>query len=113
MSVFLVSNFRIPEFRPRRRAALNHVIDLQLAFAREFAASQNDQTFDARLSLGLVRSLISSTRFDIRRTFAEEMLRRGLYLLERLGKVKDGRYADFQLPRDVLIYTPERTVAST
>ncbi len=112
MSVFLVSNFRIPEFRPRRRAALNRVIDLQLAFARSFAKEQNDATFDARLALGLVRSLVSSTRFDIRRTFAEEMLRRGMYLLESLSNVKDGDYASFHPPRDVLIYTPERQTAS-
>jgi hypothetical protein len=104
MSVFLVSNFRIPEFRPRRRAQINRVIEMQLAFARRFAAEQNDETFEARLALGLVRSFISSTRFDIRRSFAEEMLRRGLYLLERLTDVgKDVR--SFHLPSDVLIYT--------
>jgi hypothetical protein len=40
------------------------------------------------------------------------MLRRGLYLLERLGKVRDGGYASFRIPRDVLIYTPEPEVVS-
>jgi phosphate uptake regulator len=104
MSVFLVSNFRIPEFRPRRRAQINRVIEMQLAFARRFAAEQSDATFEARLALGLVRSLISSTRFDIRRSFAEEMLRRGVYLLERL--VGAGTSLEtFRLPSGVLIYT--------
>jgi phosphate uptake regulator len=104
MSVFLVSNFRIPEFRPRRRAQINRVIEMQLAFARRFAAEQSDETFEARLGVGLARSFISSTRFDIRRSFAEEMLRRGVYLLERIdGAGKELRR--FRLPSDVLFYT--------
>jgi len=105
VSVFLVSNFRIPEFRPRRRAQINKVIEMQLAFARAFAVDQHDRTFEARLALGLVRSLVSSTRFDIRRSFAEEMLRRGMYLLERLVDFDRARLAAFRLPSDVLLYT--------
>jgi phosphate uptake regulator/aminoglycoside phosphotransferase (APT) family kinase protein len=105
VSVFLVSNFRIPEFRPRRRAQINRVIELQLDFARRFAKDHGDATFEARLALGLVRSFVSSTRFDIRRTFAEEMLRRGLYLLELLGRCEDTTLQSFRLPKDVLIYT--------
>ena len=104
MSVFLVSNFRIPEFRPRRRAQINRVIEMQLAFARRFAAEQADTTFEARLAMGLMRSLISSTRFDVRRSFAEEMLRRGVYLLERIVGVSKS-FETFRLPPDVLIYT--------
>jgi hypothetical protein len=105
VSVFLISNFRIPEFRPRRRAQINRVIEMQLEFARNFAANQGDGTFEARLALGLVRSFVSSARFDIRRSFAEEMLRRGLYLLERLASVGTGGYDSFQLPSGVLLYT--------
>lgn len=105
ISVFLVSNFRLPEFRPRRRAALNRVIELQLAFARDFAKSQGDTQFEARLALGLVRSFVSSTRFDIRRAFAEEMMRRAQYLLESLGNVSGSDYSSFRTPGDVLIYT--------
>ena len=105
LSVFLVSNFRIPEFRPRRRAQINKVIELQLEWARGFARAQGDKTFEARLALGLVRSFITSTRFDIRRSFAEEMLMRGLYLLERLGGVKDRSFESFRFPDDLLIYT--------
>ena len=105
VSVFLVSNFRIPEFRPRLRAQINRVIELQLAFTRSFAADQEDATFEARLALGLARSFVSSTRFDIRRSFAEEMLRRGLYLLEHLTEFDATSFATFRLPQDVLIYT--------
>lgn len=105
VSVFLVSNFRIPEFRPRRRAQINRVIEMQLEFARGFAESQGDRTFQARLALGLVRSFVSSARFDIRRSFAEEMMRRGSYLLERLSGVERGAYESFRLPSDVLLYT--------
>ena len=87
------------------------MINLQLDFAREFAREQGDETFEARLALGLVRSFISSTRFDIRRTFAEEMLRRATYLLESLAGVEDGDYASFRPPRDVLIYSPDRVAS--
>ncbi|MEQ8329855.1 MAG: PhoU domain-containing protein [Longimicrobiales bacterium] len=102
VSVFLVSNFRVPVFRPRRRAPLNGVIDQVLAFARGFAEEEGDDTFEARLAAGLVRSFVSSTRFEIRRSFAEEMLRRAVYLLERLDDASDP--SGFVLPRDVLIY---------
>jgi aminoglycoside phosphotransferase (APT) family kinase protein len=103
VSVFLVSNFRVPVFRPRRRAPLNRVIELLLAFARDFAQAEEDATFEARLALGLVRSFVSSTRFEIRRSFAEEMLRRAVYLLERLDGPRE-ELARFRLPRDVLFY---------
>jgi hypothetical protein len=103
VSVFLVSNFRVPVFRPRRRAPLNRVIELLLAFARDFARAEEDATFEARLALGLVRSFVSSTRFEIRRSFAEEMLRRAVYLLERLDGT-GAELARFRLPRDVLFY---------
>jgi hypothetical protein len=78
---------------------------MQLEFARAFAADQQDATLEARLALGLVRSLVSSTRFDIRRSFAEEMLRRGMYLLERLVDFDRARLDAFRLPSDVLLYT--------
>jgi aminoglycoside phosphotransferase (APT) family kinase protein len=104
VSVFLVSNFRIPEFRTRRRAQINRVIELQIEFARAFAHQHGDASFEARLALGLVRSLITSTRFDIRRAFAEEMLRRGVYLLERLSG-HHGGLDTFELPAGVLTYS--------
>jgi len=105
LSVFLVSNFRVPEFRPRRRAALNRVIEVQLDFGERFANRQDDRTYQARLALGLIRSLVTSTRFDLRRTFAEELLPRGRYLLERLSTIRNGDFSTFELPRDILFYT--------
>ena len=106
VSVHLVSNFRVPVFRPRRRTTLNRVIEAMLDFSRGFAADHGDTTFEARLALGLVRSFITSTRFEIRRAFAEEMLRRALYLLERLESHAEAHreMSAFRLPRDVLIY---------
>jgi len=104
VSVHLVSGFRVPVFRPRRRAPLNRVIELTVDFARDFARAQGDDTFEARLAMGLVRSFVTSTRFEIRRAFAEEMLRRAMYLLERLESHPAGAMASFKLPRDVLIY---------
>jgi phosphate uptake regulator/aminoglycoside phosphotransferase (APT) family kinase protein len=104
VSVHLVSAFRVPVFRPRRRAPLNRVIERMLDFARDFARVHGDATFEARLAMGLVRSFVSSTRFEIRRPFADEMLRRALYLLERLEVQGQDALADFRIPRDVLLY---------
>lgn len=104
VSVHLVSCFRVPVFRPQRRAPLNRVIALTLAFARSFAGDHGDNTFEARLALGLARSFVTSTRFEIRRAFAEEMVRRAMYLLERLEGRGDAELATFRLPQDFLLY---------
>jgi len=103
VSVFMVSNFRLPVFDKPRRQVLNAVIMEFYHFAAAFAAAQGDVTFDLRLALGLGRSLITSTRFELSQRFAKLMLNRGVYLLERVaGHIGDP--AAFQLPLAALCY---------
>jgi phosphate uptake regulator/aminoglycoside phosphotransferase (APT) family kinase protein len=102
IAVFLVSNFRLPFFEARIRSRLGRVMDSFYDFARDFAREHGDETFDARLTLGLVRSFATSTRFEVDRVFAEHMLLRATYLLERLERHKGKPWMDFALPREAL-----------
>ncbi|HIL98715.1 MAG: PhoU domain-containing protein [bacterium] len=89
VSVFLVSNFRIPIFSTDIRQRLNdanvHLYDAALRFARK----NNDETFEARLALGLFRSLITSTRFLFDKKFSAEMFQRATMILRELLTYKD------------------------
>lgn len=105
VSVFLVSNFRLPLFGQESRERIDHVISEFLAFARGFAARHGDTTFEARLCLGLARSFITSTRFELNKRFARDMFRRGVYLLKKiLAHADDRPLEEFRLPDDVLTY---------
>ena len=97
ISVFMISNFRLPVFDLPRRRLLGAVILQAYDFARTFAAAQGDVTFDLRLALGLARSLITSTRFELSQRFSRLMFQRGLYLLSRIA-AHVGDPADFRLP---------------
>jgi phosphate uptake regulator/aminoglycoside phosphotransferase len=103
-SVFLVSNFRMPVQRSVLRNHINRVILDFLQFVQTYAAKQGDGTFDARLGLGLMRSFITSTRFELNAEFAKEMFLRGCYLLDKINDHGGRPWEDFQLPRDVLLY---------
>jgi len=109
VSVFIVSNYRIKIFdlAPRRR--LDQVSREFFRFAREFGEVNGDTCFDARLALGLARSLLTSTRFDMDPRFSSAMMLRSRYLLERLldhqTLVLAGQSAwrDFRLDESVLV----------
>lgn len=106
VSVFLISNFRLPVLDSQLRARLDRVILDFLAFARAFAAENGDASFEARLALGLVRSFITSSRFEFNQRFAREMFMRGVYLMRKLlGYQQQGQpWREFILPENVLIY---------
>lgn len=97
VSVYMVSNCRLPVFDKTRRLVLDAVILEFYRFAAAFAAAQDDTTFDIRLALGLGRSLITSTRFELSERFAKWMFHRGVYLLERVA-AHGGDPAEFRLP---------------
>ncbi len=104
ISVFLISNFRLPIFEaPLRRNLHRAAVDM-LVFAREYATKAGDDTMEARLALGLARSFISSTRFELNRRFVKAMYIRGVYLLERLLKHRGQPWTAFRLPENVLTY---------
>ncbi|EKO40183.1 MAG: phosphate uptake regulator [Solidesulfovibrio magneticus str. Maddingley MBC34] len=103
VSVYMVSNFRLPIFDKARRGVLSAVILEMRRFAAAFAARHGDTTFDIRLALGLGRSLITSTRFELSERFARLMFHRGVFLLQRVA-AHTGDPADFSLPTDALCY---------
>ncbi|WP_027184518.1 PhoU domain-containing protein [Desulfovibrio inopinatus] len=103
ISVYLVSNFRLPLTDRAMRLRLSSVIETFLNFARRFAQEHGDSTFEARLALGLIRSFITSTRFEFNRKFARNMFLRGVYLMEKMLE-HTGPMHEFVLPKDVLVY---------
>jgi phosphate uptake regulator len=103
ISVFMVSNFRLPVFDSRVRRRINHTICSFYIFAAQVAKEAGDKTFNIRLALGLARSLITSTRFVLDKSIAGDMLLRSRYLLEAAVSAKPGHYARFKLPEDAII----------
>ncbi len=104
VSVFLISNFRLPVFDNQLRSRLNWCARRMFRFARRYGMDNGDTCFDARLSLGLARSFVSSVRFELNPKFARQMYMRGVYLLERLLAHADKPWEDYVLPENVLVY---------
>jgi hypothetical protein len=105
ISVLLVSSFRLPVFERRVRKRLNSVIEHFLNFVTSFAKEREDESFELRLTLGLIRSFATSVRFELNRDFADTMSQRAFYLMKRLDKIiSQGRIEEFRLPWDVLIF---------
>lgn len=104
VSVFLVSNFRLPVFENTVRNNINDFIYDFYHFAKAYAKKNYDESFHVRLSLGLARSFITSTRFTTNKEFAKEMFNRGIYLLERICTHKITANNKFVFNEDVLYY---------
>lgn len=103
-SVFLISLFRLPVFDKAIRKRLDYAALEFFDYTREFAREKNDETFEARLALGLGRSFFTSTRFELNRHFAKKMYLTSVYLLERLVQHNGRAWGDFELPRGVFTY---------
>ena len=103
VSVFMISNFRLPIFDASRRKILNQIIRVFFEFAGQYARDNSDATFEARLCLGLARSFITSTRFELSERFAKLMYLRGTYLLEKFCSY-DGAPEAFKLPLAAALY---------
>ena len=104
VSVFMVSNFRLPIVdRPVRRR-LSAVILAVFRFVQKFAKDAGDPTFEARLTLGMIRSFTTSTRFVLDEAFAQAMYLRARYLLERLLAHEGDDWSTFVMPTNVLRY---------
>ncbi|GAB6036070.1 hypothetical protein JCM15519_06290 [Fundidesulfovibrio butyratiphilus] len=106
VSVFLVSIFRLPVQDPDSRERFDRVTADFLNFFRQFAAKNDDDTFEARNCLGLIRSFVTSSRFEFNRAFAKDMFLRGVYLMDKFlahGEAGPG-WDTFTLPEDVLRY---------
>ncbi|WP_028574576.1 phosphate signaling complex PhoU family protein [Desulfonatronovibrio hydrogenovorans] len=105
ISVFLVSNFRQPNFDSQFRNNINKLNENMFKFALEFAQENDDHLFKARLALGLIRSFFTSTRFELNREFAGSMYQRAVYLAEKLIAHHGSPWEEFDFPPDVFRYT--------
>jgi len=102
VSVFIVSNFRVPPPSLEAKGRLDWIIQRFLGFVRDFGDRHDDETVDARLTLGLIRSLVSSTRFELEREFATAMLNRAVFLLEKLAAHHGRPWSQFKFPQQAL-----------
>lgn len=102
VSVHLVSYFRVPVFgQPARGRIFENILKFQ-SFASEFARLHQDVTMEARLTLGLARSLITSTRFELRRTLATVMFSKAYAMLDSVLEHAGKDWKDFTTPLTVL-----------
>lgn len=101
VSVFLISNIRLNPVPEAKKPVCTQVAGTFYRFAKKFGQEHGDETFDFRLALGLVRSMITSTRFEFDYRFAASLFGRGVYLLEKLCAHKGGP-KEFILPEDAL-----------
>lgn len=99
VSVFLVSNYRLQIFESPIRRRINEVMQWVLDFTRAQAERWEDRDVEVRLAIGMVRSLITSTRFILDEGFAKELYLRAEYLIDRLINCDD--LSSFQLPQEV------------
>jgi len=104
VSVFLVSNFRLPAFDPESRRRIDQTIAGFYGFVKSFAEAHGDTSFDIRLGLGVARSLYTSTRFELNRSFAHAMYNRCLFLMERLTEQPPEELERFSFPLEILNY---------
>jgi phosphate uptake regulator/aminoglycoside phosphotransferase (APT) family kinase protein len=105
VSVFLVSQFRLRCLEAALRRRIGTLTLRFHDFARAYARSIGDISFDERLALGVARSLATSTRFVLDRKLARSMFLRARYILERLSERCPGGSGslDRQLTREVLV----------
>lgn len=98
VSVFLVSNMRLSVDGEETRARIHRVNERMFRFACDFAQRHGDGTFQMRMTAGLIRSLITSVRFDMRKPSAKKLFLLGVYLLEKITR-HTGHREDFLLPQ--------------
>jgi len=103
-SVFLISNFRLPVFETTIRDRINRVIDHYFQFFSSFAQKHGDDAFEARMTLALVRSFYTSSRFELNYAFARDMYLRAQFLMEKLAARGDASWETYRMPRRILFY---------
>lgn len=103
ISVFMISNFRLPVFDAKTRRRINKSISTFYLFSSDEAKRAKDKTFNIRLALGLARSLVTSTRFVLDKDIARDMQLRSRYLMEAVVRAKPQHYTRFKIPEGVII----------
>jgi len=103
VSVFLVSNLRVPLFSPEVRQRLNLANQRMYECAAGYAGRQKDKMFHARLALGLFRSLITSTRFVFDKQFSAELMDRAKLIVDDL-KAYENKLNRFKVNPEYILY---------
>ena len=97
ISVFMVSNYRLQILdAPLRQRILENTLSFY-DVTRNYAQKVNDTTFNIRLALGLARSFMTSTRFILDKTLAENMFLRSRYLLEKVLETSPNHLDSFSI----------------
>lgn len=91
VSVFMVSNYRLQvldsQLKKRILALTRHFYQ----FVAQFAAENQDSSFELRLALALARSFATSTRFILDKTLAQAMFMRARYLIEQVLSIMESK----------------------
>ena len=100
ISVFMVSNYRLQVIEsPVRRRIVATMGQIQ-QLGKKYAEMHADSTYEARLALGLARSLITSSRFVFDNRFAKNLVLRAEFLLRRLLSHPVDSLHAFRIPRE-------------
>lgn len=98
----MVSIYRLRILDTDQRSDLLAVAKQFYNACRRFAKKEGDESFELRLTLGLVRSFISSTRFILDPTLSKRMFLRATYLLNIITSLKSDKLHKFRLPLEEL-----------
>lgn len=103
ISVFMASNMRLQILDAPVRRRIEHVVQVMFSVAADFAKKNGDSGFEHRLTLGLGRSLATSTRFVLDEVMAKKLMLKSRYLFEKLEEYGTADPKHFRLPREVLV----------
>lgn len=104
VAVFVVSIYRLRILETQQRSAMLAIAKQFLSSIRRFAKKEQDDSFELRLTLGLIRSFITSTRFILDPTLSRRMFLRALYLLNHITILKSDRLNKYRLPLEELFF---------
>lgn len=110
VSVYLVSNFRIPVFEKEIRRRIWDNMSMMHDFARKYAHEHGDASFHVRLGLALARSLFTSTRFELDESFARVMFQRAHELLREIAELDQVDIAEYRPNLSRLDYDPRMEI---
>lgn len=98
ISVFIISIYRLNILEIEERNRLMSFAKTFLTKVRRFAKQQQDVSFEVRLSLGLARSMITSTRFILDPVLSKRMVLRARYLLEYITTLPNNQILRYKTP---------------
>jgi len=97
ISVFMVSHYRLQTLAPTLRKHILKTASEFYLFSYKYAQQMKDHNFNIRLALALARSFLTSTRFILDKTLAENMYIRAKYLIEHVLNSQGKKPEKFKL----------------